>query len=76
MCVCAYNLACEKENWLLKSCPELLAYEKFAEQLRDKRLKDIVFEEAAIQSADYCIEHNLLKEYFEQYKQRVSDCFR
>lgn len=73
LCVTSYNLSNKNENWLLKYCPELRAYESFVEKLEEGVMLGTDVYKAVGIAIDACIKENMLTSFFQPFKEKVYD---
>ena len=65
-----YNINHGRNPEILKKCSTLNGYSFFVEKVREYG-KDLQFEEAFSGAIKYCIEHNVLKHFFEKHGSEV-----
>lgn len=68
-----YNVNDAPGNELLQKCYELRSYSAFVAKTREYKDRGMTLESAIIRAMRYCIDHDLMAEYFKENESEVLD---
>ena len=68
-----YNINYDPGRKILKECYELRCYSIFVEKVRELAASNLPLEEAIKQAIQYCEQHDLMADYFNENEQEVLD---
>lgn len=71
----AYDIKYDKGCKLLKDCRELMEYSLFVKKVEEYAATGIETNQAVCKAVNYCIEHDIMKEFMEAHRGEVENMF-
>lgn len=72
----AYDINYDRGCNLFEECKELMEYSIFVKKVEEFAAEpDITTEEAVCKAVNYCIEHDVMREFMEEHREEVSNMF-
>ena len=73
--VIAYDIKYDKGCKLFDSCSELMEYSFFVKKVEEYAATGIETNQAVYKAVNYCIEHDIMKEFMQEHRGEVEDMF-
>jgi hypothetical protein len=71
----AFDIRYERNSKLLNDCQEIMYYSIFVSKVEEYKIPEITTEQAVLKAVNYCIEHDIMKEFMEEHRQEVVNMF-
>lgn len=71
----AFDIKYERNSRLLHDCQEMMYYSIFVSKVEEYKTPEVTAEQAVLKAVNYCIEHDIMKEFMEAHRQEVVNMF-
>ena len=71
----SFDIKYERNSRLLNDCQEIMYYSLFVSKVEEYKTPEITAEQAVLRAVNYCIEHDVMKEFMEEHRQEVVNMF-
>ena len=71
----AFDIRYERNSRLLHDCQEMMYYSIFVSKVEEYKTPEVTAEQAVLKAVNYCIEHDIMKEFMEDHRQEVVNMF-
>ena len=71
----AFDIRYERNSRLLHDCQEMMYYSIFVSKVEEYKTPEVTAEQAVLKAVNYCIEHDIMKEFMEEHRQEVVNMF-
>ena len=71
----AFDIRYERNSRLLHDCQEMMNYSIFVSKVEEYKTPEVTAEQAVLKAVNYCIEHDIMKEFMEEHRQEVVNMF-
>ena len=71
----AFDIRYERNSRLLHDCQEMMYYSIFVSKVEEYKTPEVTAEQAVLRAVNYCIEHDIMKEFMEKHRQEVVNMF-
>lgn len=71
----AFDIRYERNSRLLRDCQEMMYYSTFVSKVEEYKTPEVTAEQAVLKAVNYCIEHDIMKEFMEKHRQEVVNMF-
>ena len=71
----AFDIRYDRNSRLLHDCQEMMYYSIFVSKVEEYKTPEVTAEQAVLKAVNYCIEHDIMKEFMEEHRQEVVNMF-